>query len=121
MNTFKKNERLCSIKDVELLYAKGKQKTIFPFKIIFKENTVEIPFPVRFLAVVPKRLHKRANKRNTIRRRIKEIYRLHKEDIYKKLKENNKQYDIMLIYLSSEELSYADLEPKVLKALQVIE
>lgn len=106
--TFTKIERLCSKKAIDGLFATGKSKTQFPIKLIYKSVEFESPFPVRAMFVVPKKKHKRANKRNILKRRMREVYRLHKHLLYNTLGEN--KLDVMFIYLSNESLEYAEIE-----------
>ena len=106
--TFTKIERLCSKKAIDDLFANGKSKTQFPIKLIYKLTEFESPFPVRAMFVVPKKKHKRANKRNTIKRRMREVYRLNKHTLYESLK--TQKLDLMFICLSNEELEYAVIE-----------
>lgn len=105
--TFSKIERLCSKKAIDELFSGGKSKTAFPVKLIYKPATFESPFPVRAMFVVPKKKHKRANKRNTIKRRMREVYRLNKTKLYEALPQ---QYDIMFVFLSNEEHDYQAIE-----------
>ena len=75
---------------------------------------------VRFLPelmfVVPKRnTKKRANKRNDIKRRMREVYRLNKHSLYESL--NPHKIDLMFICLSNEELEYTAIE----KSMQLME
>lgn len=106
--TFKKSERLCSKKAIDALFAHGKSKTHFPIKLIYRASMFESPFPVRAMFVVPKKKHKRANKRNILKRRMKEAYRLHKHTLYEALKGH--QIDIMFVFLSNDEYSYQEVE-----------
>ena len=53
--TFSKIERLCSKKAIDDLFANGKSKTQFPFKLIYKKSEFESPFPIRAMFVVPKK------------------------------------------------------------------
>lgn len=108
MFTFTKIERLCSKKAIDDLFINGKGKTQFPFKLLYKVSEFESPFPVRAMFVVPKKKHKRANKRNTIKRRMREVYRLNKQPLYDALKIH--KIDIMFICLTSDELTYAEIE-----------
>ena len=114
--TFKKIERLCSKKAIDDLFANGKSKTQFPFKLIYKASEFESPFPVRAMFVVPKKKHKRANKRNDIKRRMREVYRLHKHNLYELLK--TQKIDLMFICLSSEELEYTVIEKSMLTLME---
>lgn len=106
--TFTKIERLCSRKAIDDLFAHGKSKTQFPFKLIYKPSEFDSLFPARAMFVVPKKKHKRANKRNAIKRRMREVYRLNKHTLYDSLK--TQKIDLMFICLSNEELEYELIE-----------
>ena len=106
--TFNKIERLCSKKAIDELFATGKSKTQFPIKLIYKTVEFESPFPVRAMFVVPKKKHKHANKRNVLKRRMREVYRLHKHKLYSVLQQH--KLDIMFIYLSNESMEYLEIE-----------
>jgi ribonuclease P protein component len=68
--------------------------------------------------VVPKKKHKRANKRNDIKRRMREVYRLHKHLMYEQL--NGRKTDLMFICLSNEELSYDDIKKSMLALMEAV-
>ena len=108
MFTFSKIEKLCGKIAVDELFLKGKSKTHYPFKLIYKTSVFESEFPIRAMFVVPKKKHKRANKRNSIKRRMREVYRLHKHELYQALPD--KKLDIMFICLTSDELTYQQIE-----------
>lgn len=116
--TFAKIERLCSKKSIDDLFANGKSKTQFPIKLIYKPTEFESPFPIRAMFVVPKKKHKRANKRNTIKRRMREVYRLNKHTLYETLK--NYKLDIMFICLTSEELEYNVIEKCMCQLMETL-
>lgn len=116
MFTFKKIERLCSKTAIDALFKKGKSKTQFPIKVIYLPAEFESPFPVRAMFVVPKKKHKRANKRNVLKRRMREVYRLHKHILYEHLKQQ--KLDIMFIMLSNEEHDYKDIEKSMCSLLE---
>ncbi len=67
---------------------------------------------LRILFSVPKKYHKRANRRNLLRRRTKEAYRLQKA-----LLQLDKPYDIALIYTSREVESYDRIAHAVRKII----
>ena len=116
--TFTKIERLCSTKAIDDLFANGKSKTQFPFKLMYKPAEFESPFPARVMFVVPKKKHKRANKRNDIKRRMREVYRLNKHSLYEALK--TQKLDIMFICLSNEELEYTVIEKSMLQLMETL-
>jgi len=115
MPSFKKIERLCSKKAIEALFGRSKSKTEFPVKLVYTVSAFESPYPARVMFVVPKKKIRRANRRNVMKRRMREVYRLHKEELYRALE--GKQIDLGFIYLQSEELSYAELEQRMKRLL----
>ncbi len=120
MFTFKKSERLCSKKDLECLYAKGKHKTCFPLKVYWRPNTFDGLYPVRVVITVPKRLFKKAVHRNRIKRQLREVYRLHKHILYEKLKTSGTQLDIGILYISKDFAEAEVLKEALLKAFEMI-
>ncbi len=69
--------------------------------------------PLQFGVTVPKRWFKRANMRNRLKRRMREAYRLQKNDLAQALMAHNKCLAIMCIYTAKQELLYADIAPKM--------
>src|SRR4051812_21323921 len=116
--TFDKTERLCSKKALDALFSGGKSKSQFPVKVIYKTSVYESEFPARVVFIVPKKKHKRANKRNTIRRRMREVYRLNKHTLYHSLK--TEKLDVMFVYLSNEVADYAKIESCMISLLEHI-
>lgn len=79
MNTFKKEERLCSRKHLDLLFKEGSSFLIYPFRIT-QLSLAPIPEAIAKVVInVPKKRYKRAVDRNLLKRRIREVYRLNKE------------------------------------------
>jgi ribonuclease P protein component len=61
-------ERLRSLGAVRRMFESGESGFIFPFRYVWFAEADEIP-SVEVLFSVPKKFHKRANKRNLLRRR----------------------------------------------------
>lgn len=116
--TFDKSERLCSKKALDDLFAGGKSKTAFPIKVIYKSSVYESAFPARVVFIVPKKKHRRANKRNTIRRRMREVYRLNKHTLYASL--GNQKLDMMFVYLSNEVSEYQQIETVMCSLMEYV-
>jgi ribonuclease P protein component len=72
---------------------------------------------VEVLFSVPKRNHKRANKRNTLKRRMREAYRLNNEALHAAIKEQGSELDIALVYSTKDLLPYKTIENAVRKIL----
>lgn len=111
-----RTQRLRSLGAVRRMFAEGESDFIFPFRYVWFAEADEIP-SVEVLFSVPKKFHKRANKRNLLRRRTKEAYRLQKQILH-----NGKAADIdlALIYSSKEILPYKTIRNAVRRILDTI-
>ena len=70
-----KDERLRSFGAIRRLFRDGRGGFIYPFRfVVYAEPDPEMSACVLFST--PKKFHKRANKRNLLRRRMREAYRL---------------------------------------------
>ena len=78
--SFTKSERLCSFREIQSLMKNGESFFHYPFKVVYEKValTQEQQRPNAIIVSVPKRNFKRAVKRNLLKRRIRESYRLNK-------------------------------------------
>ena len=67
---------------------------------------------------VPKRLHKRANVRNLLKRRMREAYRLNKEPLREICIRENIRLSLGLLYTSGEIADYKTIEHAVRKIIK---
>ncbi|TDO24406.1 ribonuclease P protein component [Pedobacter duraquae] len=81
MKTFSKEERLCSRKLLDQLFKNGSSFLLYPFRISYLRVDEIVESPVQVVINVSKKRYKRAIDRNLIKRRIREAYRLQKEDV----------------------------------------
>jgi ribonuclease P protein component len=75
---------------------------------------------LKLVASVPKRKFKRANKRNTIRRRLKESYRINKVELKQLLMDDIKSMHLLITYNANEEMPYQEMNEKMKKVLQIL-
>ena len=73
------------------------------------------------LVSVPKRLHKRANVRNLLKRRIREAYRLNQEPLRELCVQHHIRLSIGLLYSSGEVADYTTIENAVRKIIHTIQ
>ena len=97
-NTLPKRERLNGKKDISTLLAEGKWGSVGCLRYCSIPNGLEYS---RIVVSVPKRLFKRAVKRNLLKRRIREAYRTSKHLL------NTCPQNILFQYISPE---IADLQ-----------
>lgn len=114
-----KAERLSSLTAVRRLFEDGASGFVYPFRytILIEESTSPT---VEVLFSVPKRNHKRANRRNLLRRRTKEAYRLAKEGLVAAAAKRGKSIDMALVYSSKDVLPYKTIEHAVEHILQEV-
>lgn len=114
MQTFSKNERLCSKPLIDQLIQKGNSFNGFPFKIIWMEIQ-QSTSPVKIVISVPKRKFKKAVDRNRIKRLIREAYRKNKHRLIERIE--NKKIALLLIYTAKTIPEYTETEEKINQAL----
>jgi ribonuclease P protein component len=122
-STFTKSERLCSKKIIEDIFANGKKLKAFPFVanfLIIDSKDCDWDNQVKIVISVPKKKVRFANKRNRVKRQIKEAYRLNKSTFYSELNNKNKHLALFLIYLGKEKEDYQYLEQKLKTTLNKI-
>ena len=115
--TLSRTELLRTRGAIRRLFTEGESGFVYPFRYLWyaeadTESSVEVLFSV------PKKYHKRANKRNLLRRRTKESYRLQKELLTLRVGERN--LDLALIYSAREVLPSKKISHAVHRILESI-
>lgn len=111
--TFKKEERLSKEKIIQELFDKGSSFYLYPFKVFFLANR-DNQYPYhQVLISVSKKNFKKAVDRNLIKRRIREGYRLNKNQIG----DQNKLV-IAYIYSAKEILPSAQIHERLVKTFK---
>jgi ribonuclease P protein component len=122
--TLPKAERLCSERLIERLFASGRGGYAHPLKyrILVREASEGEAAAVSVMFSVPKKLFKRAWKRNLIRRRMKESYRKAKSPLIEKLASEGCHADIALICVAEKDNipDYKTIDDAVRKILAKI-
>lgn len=75
---------------------------------------------VEVMFSVPKKFHKRANRRNLLKRRTREAYRLHREPLRERLQEQGATLRVAFIYSTKETHTYKTISHAVQRILEQI-
>ncbi|MEJ7643458.1 MAG: ribonuclease P protein component [Chryseolinea sp.] len=110
---FRKEERLSKEKIIQELFAKGSSFYLYPFKVFFMNQPDQAIAGNQVLITVSKKLFSKAVDRNTIKRRIREGYRLNKNALILP-----KPLVIAYIYSVKEILPSAQLHERLVKTFK---
>ena len=109
-------ERLCSLRALRRLFEEGRSGFVYPFRYTYLSEESTSP-SVEVLFSVPKRNHKRANKRNLLKRRMREAYRLNNGELKSEAIAHGKALDIAFIYSTKEVLPSTTIAHAITKIL----
>lgn len=112
-HTLPKKERLCGKTAISTLLAKGRHGKVPGLRYCFSPSCGAEGS--RILVSVPKKMFKRAVKRNLLKRRIRESWRKQKHSL-----DGIKGYDILFTYSLKEVLSYEDIYEAVGKVIEKV-
>ena len=118
--SYNKFEKLKSRKQIELLFAKGKSISAFPVKVFYLPVEHTPVHPVQVGVGVSARNFKKAVDRNTIKRRMREAYRLHKLPLHEHLVAQQKSVVVFILWIDKQMPTTAalqDLMPTVIEKL----
>lgn len=102
LNTLPKAERLCGKTSIERLLAKGRHGNVPGLRYCYLSESGNEGN--RIMVSVPKKLFKRAVKRNRLKRLIRESWRLQKHNLHK-----TEGIDILFMYSTKEVLAFKEV------------
>ena len=115
-NKLPKSEKLHSFGAIRRLFTEGRGGFVYPLRyVVYAEAADETRAEILFST--PKKFLKRANKRNKIRRRMREAYRFNKQLLNSG---ESRHLQVALIYSSKEMLDYKTIENATKRILENI-
>ncbi len=114
---FPKKDRLCSHIVIEQLFEKGSSFVCFPFRVIYLSTELPEEVSSQVMFSVSKKRFKRAVHRNLLKRRCREAYRLNRSDFKELLDQEGQQIAFALVYISGDQLPYANVCKGMKKSL----
>ena len=114
---FPKIEHLVRKEHFDALHEHGAFIKAFPFSLRYMEMPLEDAVQRKVAIIAPKKGLKKAIDRNRTKRQMRELYRLHKEEVY----DSGKQEIWSLRYLGNRTNDYAFLEGGYKKLLMAYE
>ena len=118
--TLSKADRLSWKRYIDLLFLQGQSFIAYPLRVVYLPVEKRLSVPVSILISVPKKKFKRAVKRNLIKRKIRESFRLHKQELTDNLTAADKQLLVAFIYLDNQIASFAEMEKAMNKAFRIL-
>lgn len=84
----------------------------YPFMASWKFSSLNVPYPAQVLFVVSKKFSRKASKRASVKRQMREIYRYQKPGFYEFLEKRNLQVILALIYSGKEQTDFHFMKGK---------
>ena len=109
--TLSKEERLCGKSAIGSLVSEGRWGSVahrrYGYRLRRDADSQDVPVISRIMVSVPKKFFKRAVKRNLLKRRIREAYRLNKELL------GSSKVDVLFSYSSKEVSDFETIQSEV--------
>jgi ribonuclease P protein component len=113
--SFQKEERLKSKIVFQELISDGQSTKSHPFVLIWLKVESPQKYPIKVAFSVAKKRFPLAVDRNLLKRRIREAYRLNKNNWYDELDDN---YALLIVYTSKAKMDSKSIEKKLIKVFE---
>lgn len=119
--TLSKEERIYAQKRIETIFSGSESFIAYPLRVVFTIRELVKGEPsVAMLVSVSKRRFKRANKRNRVKRLVREAFRLRKYDFADIAELRGISIDLAFLYLKEDLPSFEEIEKAMAKTVNTL-
>lgn len=119
--TLSKDERIYAQKRIEAIFSGSESFIAYPLRVVFtRRELVQGEPSVAMLVSVSKRRFKRANKRNSVKRLVREAFRLRKYDFADIVELRGISIDLAFLYLKEDLPSFEEIEKAMEKTVNTL-
>lgn len=115
-----KRERIYLKRSIEQVYTEGQAFLVYPLRVVYLLSTEPLPDRAQMMVGVGKKYFKRANKRNHLKRLVREAYRQNKHVWHTALAASGIYGRIAYSNVAKEMPTYLQVERAVCKSLEKI-
>lgn len=121
-----KQERLSSLTAIRRLFSEGRSGFVYPFRYLYlacpaADDQGFVEGDLQAMFSVPKKFHKRANKRNLLKRRTREAFRLHCQLLRSTTQQRGISVDLAFVLSTKDVVSYKTIEYAVKRILEQVQ
>ena len=118
VNGFSKINRLTSKTQIQRIFTEGNRLYEAPFSVLFLNNINTDDSNLQIAISVPKKKITSAVKRNLIKRRIREAFRIQSENLISQLEKHDRKIILMIIYSDTKPQNFSLIKSKISLTLQ---